>query len=56
VREFIHTYEISVYDFIWLMDFIYTYKIEQWNLLQLLQVGEGGGWEGEMEEGTLTNV
>jgi hypothetical protein len=29
VREFIHTYEISVYDFIWLMDFIYTYKIEQ---------------------------
>jgi hypothetical protein len=25
-----------------LMDFIYLYEIEQWNFLQLLEVGRGG--------------
>jgi hypothetical protein len=25
---------------IWLMDFIYIYEVEQWNLLQLLQGGK----------------
>jgi hypothetical protein len=32
---------------IWWMDFIYLHEIEQRNLLQLLQVGRGGGQGGE---------
>jgi hypothetical protein len=33
---------------IWLMDFKYLYEIEQWNILQLLEVGRGGSQGGEM--------
>jgi hypothetical protein len=36
------------------MDFIYLYEIEQRNLLQLLEVGWGGGW-GREDRGDLTN-
>jgi hypothetical protein len=37
------------------MDFLYLYKIEQWNLLQFLKVGRVGGWGGD-GGGDLTSV
>jgi hypothetical protein len=37
------------------MDFTYLYKIEQWNFLQLLEVGQGGGLGGD-DGRNLTNV
>jgi hypothetical protein len=39
----------------WLMDFIYLYEIEQWNLLQLLKVRQGGS-QGRDGGCDLTNV
>jgi hypothetical protein len=30
------------------MDFMHLFEIEQWDLLQLLEMGLGEGWGGEM--------